>query len=124
MSSREWLKTAWCLGVFVNWLSACSTAPLPTPGPPIPGDNGVRFTYVNGEARSVAVAGAFNGWSVRRHPMEQVGENGLWTVTIPLDSGEHAFMYVVNGQEWVTPPMADDYVPDGFGLQNGLVVVP
>ncbi|RMH37038.1 MAG: hypothetical protein D6690_04170, partial [Nitrospirae bacterium] len=72
---------------------------------------------------SVAVAGSFNDWSTDMHLMRQVHEDGLWQITIPLEPGEHLFMYVVDGKHWVRPPLADDYVPDGFGNDNGVVVV-
>jgi hypothetical protein len=42
---------------------------------------------------------------------------------VALPPGEHTFMYLVNGTEWVTPPLAEDYVDDGFGARNGVVVV-
>jgi 1,4-alpha-glucan branching enzyme len=82
---------------------------------------GVRFRIRQPEAKSVAVAGDFNGWSPAAHPMVRVGE--FWTCLIPLPPGEHAFMYVVDGS-WVTPPNAAEVVPDGFGGFNGKVVVP
>ncbi len=33
------------------------------------------------------------------------------------------FMFVVDGKQWVSPPMAEDYADDGFGARNGIVVV-
>jgi hypothetical protein len=44
-------------------------------------------------------------------------------IVVPLPPGEHQFMYVVEGTQWVSPPHADDYVDDGFGTRNGIVVV-
>jgi hypothetical protein len=31
-------------------------------------------------------------------------------------------MYVVDGK-WISPEMAEDFVDDGFGVKNGVVVV-
>lgn len=101
---------------------ACATAQMPGPPELVPG--GVRFTVLIPAARSVAVAGDFNGWSTVAHSMTRVTEDGLWAIVIPLPKGEHAFSYVVNGTKWLTPPMAQDFVPDGFGMLNGVVVVP
>lgn len=84
---------------------------------------GIRFTVVMPIARSVAVSGSFNGWSAMAHPMKRAGSDGAWTVVIPLPVGEHLFMYVVDGERWVTPPAAEDFVSDGFGNTNGVVVV-
>ena len=91
-------------------------APVLTPG-------GVRFTVANDDARSVAVAGTFNGWSVSAHPLTRSGSGTLWTAVIALPAGEHRFMFVVNGTEWLEPPLADDFVDDGFGSKNGVVIV-
>jgi hypothetical protein len=55
--------------------------------------------------------------------MTRVGPDGVWSLVIPLPPGEHSFMYVVNDTQWLTPPQADDYVEDGFGNRNGLVIV-
>jgi hypothetical protein len=32
-------------------------------------------------------------------------------------------MYIVDGDSWISPPYAEDYVDDGFGAKNGVVVV-
>ena len=44
-------------------------------------------------------------------------------LVVALPPGEHAFMYVVDGAAWLSPPAAEDYVDDGFGSRNGVVVV-
>jgi 1,4-alpha-glucan branching enzyme len=82
---------------------------------------GVRFQMRQPDARSVAVAGDFNGWSQTSHPMTRNGD--LWTCVIALPPGEHAFMYVVDGT-WVPPADTVTRVPDGFGGLNGKIVVP
>ena len=100
--------------------SACaaraSLAPLVTQA-------GVRFSVDQPAAHTVAVAGTFNGWSATSHPLMPDASRRRWTATVPLPPGEHLFMYVVDGT-WVTPPHAADYVDDGFGARNGVVVVP
>src|SRR5262245_5729386 len=102
-------------------LSSASCATTMAPAAPVVTPAGVRFVLMRAEATSVAVAGSFNQWSASSHPL--VRANGLWTIFVPLPPGEHAFMYVVNGTEWVSPPLAEDYVDDGFGAKNGIVVV-
>jgi 1,4-alpha-glucan branching enzyme len=84
---------------------------------------GVRFVIVDASARSVAVAGSFNDWSSWSHPLQRDPRDGLWSAVIPLPPGEHQFMYVVNGSEFITPPLAERYADDGFGARNGVVVV-
>jgi 1,4-alpha-glucan branching enzyme len=90
--------------------------------PPSVTPSGVRFAMVRPEARSVALAGSFNQWSTASHPLARQDSRGLWSTVVPLPPGEHLFMYVVDGTEWVSP-LADEYVDDGFGSKNGIVVV-
>ena len=85
--------------------------------------SGVRFSLVRPDATSVALAGPFNQWSASAHLLSRDGTKGVWTLVVPLPPGEHLFMYVVNGTQWVTPPLADDFVDDGFGAKNGVVIV-
>jgi hypothetical protein len=55
--------------------------------------------------------------------MVRDGNHGVWSVVIPLLQGEHTFMYLVDGKAWMVPPAAEDFVTDGFGNANGIVVV-
>jgi 1,4-alpha-glucan branching enzyme len=91
-------------------------APVVTP-------NGVRFRLADPDAQSVAVAGSFNDWSVSSHPLAREGTSNVWTTLVPLPPGEHLFMFVIDANRWITPPLADDFVDDGFGSQNGVVIV-
>ena len=84
---------------------------------------GVRFVLMRPEARSLALAGSFNQWSPSSHPLARENSGGLWTIVVALPPGEHVFMYVVDGTQWISPPLAEDYVDDGFGAKNGVVVV-
>jgi 1,4-alpha-glucan branching enzyme len=93
-----------------------SSAPVMTP-------SGVRFTLARPDAQRVALAGSFNQWSTSSHPLSREGTNGLWMLVVPLPPGEHLFMYVIDGTQWISPPLADDFVDDGFGSKNGVVVV-
>ena len=70
------------------------------------------------------MAGSFNQWSPSSHPLAREGSRGIWMAVVALPPGEHLFMYVVDGTEWLSPPLAEDYVDDGFGARNGVVVVP
>ena len=103
------------------WLSAC-VATL-NPEPPKPVTNGIRFTLLAPEAKQVTLVGSFNGWSPIAHRMLPAGSDGLWSVVVPLSEGEHAFMYLIDGIRWIAPPLAQDFMTDGFGNTNGIVVV-
>lgn len=90
---------------------------------PKPLAGGVRFTVLAREAKKVFVVGSFNGWVKGATPMKMVDASGLWSVDVPLKEGEYTFMYLIDGVRWLTPPLAEDFVTDGFGQTNGVVVV-
>ena len=102
-------------------LSACAqTMKLDLPKPAI---GGVRFTLLEPNAKQVSLVGSFNGWARGATPMKMSDGTGLWSVDMPLREGEYTFMYVVDEERWVTPPMAEDFVTDGFGHTNGVLIV-
>lgn len=102
-------------------LSACAQTMKPELPKRVSG--GIRFRLLAPEATEVFVMGSFNNWSKGATPMKVVDRNGLWSAEVPLNEGEYTFIYLVNGTRWVTPPMAEDFVTDGFGHTNGVVVV-
>lgn len=116
---RRALRRATVVAIAVSASCAATIAPA---APAVTPD-GVRFRFAQPRARGVAVAGTFNGWSASAQPMTRSVSGGLWEVVIPLPPGEHLFMYVVDGTEWVSPPHAESYADDGFGSRNGVIVV-
>ena len=116
------MKSALSATIVAAIVSASCAARL-APAWPVVTPAGVRFALMNPEARSVALAGSFNQWSASSHPLVRETARGLWTIVVPLPPGEHLFMYVVDGARWISPPLAEDYVDDGFGAKNGAVVV-
>lgn len=92
------------------------------PSVPVVTPAGVRFVVSFPEASSVAVAGSFNQWSTTSHPLARDAA-GMWRTVVPLPPGDYTFMYVVDGTRWATPALAEDYVDDGFGAKNGVVIV-
>lgn len=82
----------------------------------------VQFVYVAPEAGSVTVAGDFNEWSEGGFELRDPDGDGVWTGRLPLNPGLHKYMFVVDGQ-WVTDPLAERYVDDGFGNRNALIDV-
>lgn len=82
----------------------------------------VQFVYVAPEAGAVHVAGDFNGWGPEGFELRDPDGDGVWTGRLPLSPGLHKYMFVVDG-EWVTDPLAERYVDDGFGNRNALINV-
>jgi hypothetical protein len=83
----------------------------------------VQFVFANSAARTVTVAGDFNGWDIMATPLTDTDGDGIWTGHIALRPGLHKYMFVVDGEDWVTDPQADTYVDDGFGMRNAVVTV-
>ena len=42
---------------------------------------------------------------------------------VALRPGSHKYMFIVDGERWVTDPGAERYVDDGFGMQNAVITV-
>ena len=83
----------------------------------------VQFTLTAPGARSVEVAGDFNGWQPQHAEMRDAEGDGVWSALIPLPAGVHKYMFVIDGRRWVSDPHAHRFVDDGFGGKNSLVAV-
>ena len=82
----------------------------------------VRLVLLQPGARSVSVAGDFNGWNPGQTKLEP-SEGGMWTTTIALKPGRYQYMFVVDGKQWIADPFAADDAGDGFGSQNAVLDV-
>jgi 1,4-alpha-glucan branching enzyme len=60
-----------------------------------------HFSYSAPTATSVGVAGEFNNWQAA--PMTK-GDNGTWTVDLPLAPGTYGYKFMVNGNDWELDP--------------------
>lgn len=81
-----------------------------------------RFRLEAPDAERVAVAGSFTDWRPTVQLSDEDGD-GVWTGSVPLEAGVHQYMFVLDGEQWVTDPDADRYVADGFGHRNAVVAV-
>lgn len=82
----------------------------------------VRLVVVQPTARTVHVAGDFNGWNPSQTPLEGT-PGGAWAVTIPLSPGRYEYMFVVDNALWVGDPFAAEQTDDGFGSRNAVLDV-
>jgi len=84
----------------------------------------VQFVFAAGPgSRSVSIAGDFNEWRPDAISMRDPDGDGVWTALVALKPGVHKYMFVVNGEQWVTDPHAERHVDDGFGMRNAVVSV-
>ena len=72
----------------------------------------------------MALAGSFNGWSKVATPLADPDHDGVWEATLPLEPGTYRYMFYIDNAQWAKPEAAPLYEDDGFGLINGVLVVP
>lgn len=90
---------------------------------PEPGTELVQFVLVAPQASTVAVVGDFNDWDPSRTPLRSEAGGGVWSVNVPLRSGQHQYAFVVDGKDWQPDPGAPKAVTDDFGAPNSIIVV-
>jgi hypothetical protein len=76
-------------------------------------------------ARSVEVVGSFNNWSRGLLHLRDDDNDGIWHAAAVLPTGQHEYMFVIDGERWVTDPLAGRFVDDGFGAgrENSVLIV-
>jgi len=82
----------------------------------------VQFILEAPGARSVSVGGDFDGWE-GSHALSDNDGDGVWTGRVPIQPGVHAYMFLVDGSDWVTDPEAQRYTDDGFGNRNAILAL-
>jgi hypothetical protein len=83
----------------------------------------VTFTISGIEAKSIAVAGDFNGWNTSTNRLEDPEGDGIWTGKMYLKPGRYEYMLVIDNSKWVTDPNAKVYADDGFGSKNAVLYI-
>ncbi len=92
------------------------------------GVNQTVFTCASTEARSVFLAGTFNGWDTESTPMERQPDS-TWRTTLDLAPGPYEYKFVVDGA-WCCDPAPEGIealvrcVPNPFGTMNYATEVP
>lgn len=82
----------------------------------------VPFVLRLPDAHRIALVGDFNGWSPAANPLSRTA-NGVWTVTVALTPGRHAYGYVVDDTLWVRDPRADVERDADYGRDHSVIVV-
>jgi hypothetical protein len=113
------LAAAAALALFILWPRGESPAPADSVAA---ATVYVQFVLEAPGARTVAVAGDFNGWAPAMELSDLDGD-GVWTGRVAVEPGIHEYMFVIDGSEWRTDPNADRYTDDGFGNRNAVMVV-
>jgi serine protease AprX len=79
--------------------------------------------YHNDSAKSVSLAGDFNGWDVAAAPLVK-DSSGLWLGQFKTPpSGRYQYKFVVDGNRWTEDPSNGMKAPDGYGGLNSLLII-
>ena len=79
------------------------------------------FTYIDRNAKSVAVVGSFNDWDTTKDVLTQSSDS-VWSGNIMLAPGRYEYQLVVDGK-WITDPSAQQRSDSEFGTANSVVMV-
>lgn len=80
----------------------------------------VELQLAGEQARTVAVAGDFNGWdtaSMKR------GEDGVWRIRLSLSPGRYQYAFLVDDARWLADPRAATVVDSGYGGADSVLDV-
>lgn len=81
----------------------------------------LRFVYMDENANSIAVAGDFSDWEPIELTKQNINGEQIWTGLVSMSRGEHNYMFIKDGQQWVTDPLAPVQRDDGFGNKNAVI---
>jgi len=123
-----WVGLGAVITVALFALAPRSSTPVAAPeteaeAQPESGEALVRFVLPAEGARTVAVAGDFNGWRTDDAVLEDPEGDGVFVGALRVPSGSYAYMFVVDGERWVSDPYATNYREDGFGHRNAILRV-
>ena len=79
------------------------------------------FTYVDSNAKSVAVVGTFNDWDATRNVLTKTAE-GVWSTNVMLAPGRYEYQLMVDGK-LITDPSSQRTAESEFGAANSVMIV-
>jgi len=79
------------------------------------------FTYIDPNAKSVAVVGSFNDWDATANVLTRSSDS-VWSTNVMLAPGRHEYQLVVDGK-WMTDPAAQRSADSEFGTANSVLIV-
>jgi len=83
----------------------------------------IRLAYIpqDPSVQRVSVAGSFNNWDPTSTPLQKQGD--AWMTVLALPPGSYEYMFVEDGENWITDPLAARKTNDGFGGMNAVLDV-
>lgn len=89
--------------------------------PAAPATKRVSFTITAAADVPVFLAGTFNNWDAESIRLE--GNDGVYAAELDLAPGTYEYKFIVNGFWTMDPDPTRDWVPNGLGTLNSVVVV-
>ena len=120
------IRPAWSLAfaATVAVLTVFATGPWERGAPVLGEHEGIaQFVGRFPGAQTVHVVGSFNDWQPGSIRLEDRDHDGVWRAIVVLPAGTYEYMFVVDGERWVTDHLADRLVADEFGRENSVVIV-
>jgi 1,4-alpha-glucan branching enzyme len=74
-------------------------------------------------ADSATLCGDFNSWAPDSHVMKR-RKDGSFATTVRLQPGRYHYRYLLNGDTWENDWAADEYVPNRYGSDDSVLVLP
>ena len=81
----------------------------------------IEFRLDRPKAKVVSVAGDFNGWDTKAHPMRQ-NKDGVWTKAVMVFPGRYEYRFFADDQ-WCNDPRSASKCANCYGTQNDYIVV-
>jgi 1,4-alpha-glucan branching enzyme len=81
-----------------------------------------RFAFVRPTDETVFLVGDFNNWDESSHPMRRDAD-GTHVLDLELKAGEYEYKFLV-GHVWHNDYNAHKYVPNPWGSENSVAVIP
>lgn len=81
----------------------------------------VRFSVYAPDAREVYLAGDFNDWDKKSHPMKK-NKEGVFEINLMLPPGRYEYKMTADG-EWLQNIPGASWVPNTFGSYNCVIEV-
>ena len=79
----------------------------------------IRFTYRNEKAEKVFLAGDFNQWDPKSHPMKK-NADGIWMRSVLVTPGRYEYKFFVDGS-WKEDTLNPKRCSNMFGTYNCVV---
>ena len=83
---------------------------------------GIVFRAHYPHAKTVCLAGDFNGWNPGHTPMVRDHQDNVWQAVLPLSPGDYRYRLVVDSR-WQRDPFNDHVEANPFGELNSVVEV-